>query len=324
MKKILLCAAVPAVCLISACKSPTDVPTPNDPNAHFWTPSIKGSYPKWQPPKEMPKGNPEYEANFAAAEAPKPDAEAEKKTPEIKEPEQKTVKPTVEKPAHPGLTRIDVVFTDKNDVYQINGESVPTQQIPAFLKDLASADPESSILIYYEPKAGQAKLDKLQEMLKTANLTKIKLVTYDEVFRHSGKSVSNRKTAAAPKKVRYVVDTEKASETYTVNKNDTLSKIAKEKYKNGSLWYIIYEANKKTIKNANRLIPGAKLSIPAIKLADGSAAPAPKSDEKAVPAAKTEEKAVPAAEAAPAAKVEEEVIPKAEGTPAAKTAEPAA
>lgn len=50
--------------------------------------------------------------------------------------------------------------------------------------------------------------------------------------------------------------------TYTVVKGDSLWKIAKKFYGNGSKWQTIYNANKDKIKNPNLIQPGWKLKIP--------------------------------------------------------------
>lgn len=54
---------------------------------------------------------------------------------------------------------------------------------------------------------------------------------------------------------------------YTVQKGDSLWKIAKEQLGSGYKWDEVYEANKSTIKNPNRIYVGQKLNIP-----DGTAA----------------------------------------------------
>jgi len=56
---------------------------------------------------------------------------------------------------------------------------------------------------------------------------------------------------------------EKAKGTYVVKSGDSLSKIAKEVYKDAKRWPEIYEANKKLIgDNPNLIKPGQKLIIP--------------------------------------------------------------
>ena len=50
--------------------------------------------------------------------------------------------------------------------------------------------------------------------------------------------------------------------TYTVVKGDSLWKIAKKYYGNGSKYTVIYEANKDKIKNPNLIYPGQVLTIP--------------------------------------------------------------
>ena len=50
--------------------------------------------------------------------------------------------------------------------------------------------------------------------------------------------------------------------TYTVQKGDTLSRIAKEHYGDANQWRKIYEANKERIKNPDLIQPGWVLTIP--------------------------------------------------------------
>lgn len=53
-----------------------------------------------------------------------------------------------------------------------------------------------------------------------------------------------------------------AAESYTVEKNDYLRKIAKQAYGDGEKWEIIYEANKEQISNPNLIYAGQVLTIP--------------------------------------------------------------
>jgi len=56
---------------------------------------------------------------------------------------------------------------------------------------------------------------------------------------------------------------EASSKSYTVVKGDTLWKIAKAQYGDGSKWQTIYNANKSTIgSNPDKIKPGQKLVIP--------------------------------------------------------------
>lgn len=50
--------------------------------------------------------------------------------------------------------------------------------------------------------------------------------------------------------------------TYVVQKGDSLSKIAKERYGNANEWRKIYEANKDVIKDPDLIYPGQTLRIP--------------------------------------------------------------
>ena len=53
-----------------------------------------------------------------------------------------------------------------------------------------------------------------------------------------------------------------AVKTYTVQKGDSLSKIAKHEYGNANDWRKIYEANRDIIKNPDLIHPGQVLKIP--------------------------------------------------------------
>ena len=53
-----------------------------------------------------------------------------------------------------------------------------------------------------------------------------------------------------------------APTTYVVQKGDTLEKIAKKVYGDTKRWPKIYKANKVLLKNANRVYPGQRLTIP--------------------------------------------------------------
>ena len=53
------------------------------------------------------------------------------------------------------------------------------------------------------------------------------------------------------------------SRTYTVEKGDTLSRIAKEMYGDASKYPMIFEANKPMLKDPDKIYPGQVLRIPA-------------------------------------------------------------
>ena len=53
--------------------------------------------------------------------------------------------------------------------------------------------------------------------------------------------------------------------TYTVEKDDTLQKIAKKFYGSYGKWVKIYDANKEKLKNPNFVKPGTVITIPAVE-----------------------------------------------------------
>ena len=60
--------------------------------------------------------------------------------------------------------------------------------------------------------------------------------------------------------------------TYTVEKGDTLSHIAKAHYGRASKWHAIFEANRDVLDDPDKIRPGQVLTIPAIDLdGDGEA-----------------------------------------------------
>lgn len=58
------------------------------------------------------------------------------------------------------------------------------------------------------------------------------------------------------------------AQTYTVQKDDTLQKIAKKVYGSYSKWTKIYDANRDVIKDPNFLKPGKVLTIPDLTAAE--------------------------------------------------------
>jgi nucleoid-associated protein YgaU len=52
--------------------------------------------------------------------------------------------------------------------------------------------------------------------------------------------------------------------TYTVQPGDSLSRIAKDRYGDGSKWKTIFEANRDQITNPDLIHPGQVLKIPSL------------------------------------------------------------
>jgi len=57
-------------------------------------------------------------------------------------------------------------------------------------------------------------------------------------------------------------DNPQSQRTYTVQRGDSLSKIAKEYYGDANQWHKIHEANRDKIKDPNLIQPGWTLIIP--------------------------------------------------------------
>ena len=50
--------------------------------------------------------------------------------------------------------------------------------------------------------------------------------------------------------------------TYTIEKGDTLSKIAQERYGRAGAWREIFEANRDVIEDPDRIFPGQVIKLP--------------------------------------------------------------
>lgn len=66
--------------------------------------------------------------------------------------------------------------------------------------------------------------------------------------------------------------------TYTVQKGDTLEKIAKKVYGDARRWPRIYQANRQALTNPNRVYPGQELTIPQIAEPAGRASDTPSAE----------------------------------------------
>lgn len=57
-------------------------------------------------------------------------------------------------------------------------------------------------------------------------------------------------------------------QSYTIEKGDTLSKIAKDHYGKASAWHQIFEANRDTIEDPDRIFPGQVIKLPSLPKED--------------------------------------------------------
>jgi nucleoid-associated protein YgaU len=71
----------------------------------------------------------------------------------------------------------------------------------------------------------------------------------------SGSSTSDPVTPPAP-------PAPPAPRTYTIQKGDTLSAIAKREYGDAREWRAIYDANRSTIEDPDRIFPGQTIQLP--------------------------------------------------------------
>lgn len=295
MKTLLSAVSFAALLALVSCAS--DVPPPDDENAEAWTPGIQSSYPDWQPPEEMPDGNPAYAEAFGeprpvdgkevvvvavteddatAAPVKKVEAESAVSTPQPVE-----QKPVEKKPAAPArFMRVDVFPTESgvDGVYAVNGERVTAAELKTSLNEACKANKDIAVILYARPESASADLDAAVASCKAAGIEKINVMTNDDILAQrraevrAAKGIKDDESAAkdAKQKTRekLVVDDTQPSTEYVVKDGDSLSSIAKALYHDGTAWEIIFDANKELLNGKpNFLKIGMKLAIPAVKKA---------------------------------------------------------
>ena len=301
MKTLSFVASFAAMLALVSCAS--NVPPPEDEDAEAWTPGIQSSYPDWQPPEEMPEGNPAYAEAFGeprpvegkdAAPAVVPadekasataDSAPVKKvddTPVASRPavQEQKPQPVETKPAVPAkFMRVDVFPAEAgvDGVYAVNGERVNSAALKTALNDAGKTNKDFAVILYGRPNSSESDMNAAIEWCKAAGIEKINVMTNDDIMaqrkaevraQKGGKDEAGAKTAAAAKPARekLVVDTEKPATEYIVKDGDSLSSIAKALYHDGTEWEIIFDANKETLNGKpNYLKIGTKLVIPAVK-----------------------------------------------------------
>ena len=301
MKTLSFAASLAAMLVLVSCAS--NVPPPEDEDAEAWTPGIQSSYPDWQPPEEMPEGNPAYAEAFgeprpvdgkdsapavvAADEKASTAAPVKKvdETPEASKPKQQAqaqpqpVEAT--KPAGPAkFMRVDVfpVEAGVDGVYAVNGERVNSAALKSTLNETGKTNKDIAVILYGRPRAAESDLNAAIDWCKAAGLEKINVMTNDDIMAQRKAEVRAAKgqkddaaasadaSKAKPAREKLVVDTDKPATDYVVKDGDTLSSLAKTFYHDGAEWEIIFDANKETLNGKpNFLKIGTKLVIPAVK-----------------------------------------------------------
>ena len=303
MKTRSFVASFAAMLALVSCAS--NVPPPDDEDAEAWTPGIQSSYPDWQPPEEMPEGNPAYaeafgeprpvegkdavvvvvaaeETSAASESAPVKKVTDDTQAASNSQPKQQETKPVETKPAVPAkFMRVDVfpVEAGVDGVYAVNGERVNAAALKKSLNDAGKANKDFAVILYGRPKSSESDMNAAIDWCKAAGIEKINVMTNDDIMAQRKAEVRASKggkddsaaaatTTKAPKAPRekLVVDPDKPATEYVVKDGDSLSSIAKALYHDGTEWEIIFDANKETLNGKpNYLKIGTKLVIPAVK-----------------------------------------------------------
>ena len=300
MKSLSFAVSFAAMFALVSCAS--NVPPPEDEKAEAWTPGIQSSYPDWQPPEEMPDGNPAYAEAFGeprpvegeetvvvvVAEETAETAPVKKvdETPEAAKPQEQQPQPVEVKPAAPAkFMRVDVFPAEAgiDGVYAVNGERVNTAALKAALNDAGKANKDIAVIVYGRSNSTVADLNAVVDYCKAAGITKLNVMTNDDIMAQRRAEVRAQKgikdepakeqkadaaktAAAKPVREKLVADADQPSTEYVVKDGDSLSAIAKALYHDGNAWEIIFDANKELLKGKpNFLKPKMKLVIPAVK-----------------------------------------------------------
>ena len=301
MKSLSFAVSFAAMFALVSCAS--NVPPPEDEKAEAWTPGIQSSYPDWQPPEEMPDGNPAYAEAFGeprpvdgtetvavvVVETETTEAEPVKKvdeTPEAAKPktQEQQPQPVEVKPAGPAkFMRVDVFPAEAgvDGVYAVNGERVNTAALKTALNDAGKANKDIAVIVYGRTDSTVADLNAVVDYCKEAGITKLNVMTNEDIMAQRKAEVraakgikdepakeekAEAKDASKPVREKLVADPDQPSTEYVVKDGDSLSAIAKALYHDGTAWEIIFDANKETLNGKpNFLKLGTKLVIPAVK-----------------------------------------------------------
>ena len=301
MKSLSFAVSFAAMFALVSCAS--NVPPPEDENAEAWTPGIQSSYPDWQPPEEMPDGNPAYAEAFgeprpvdgkepvavvAASEkeevavpVKKVDEtpEAAKTQPKVQDQQPQPVEVKAAAPAK--FMRVDVFPAEAgvDGVYAVNGERVNTADLKTALNDAGNANKDIAVIVYGRPESKTADLNAVVDFCKAAGITKLNVMTNEDIMAQrkaevrAAKGIKDEpakdaaaKDAAKPVREKLAADDSQPSTEYIVKDGDSLSAVAKALYHDGAAWEIIFDANKELLNGKpNFLKPGMKLVIPAVK-----------------------------------------------------------
>ena len=300
MKSLSFAVSFAAMFALVSCAS--NVPPPEDEKAEAWTPGIQNSYPDWQPPEEMPDGNPAYAEAFGeprpvegeetvvvvVAEETAETAPVKKvdEMPDAAKPQEQQPQPVEVKPAAPAkFMRVDVFPAEAgiDGVYAVNGERVNTAALKAALNDAGKANKDIAVIVYGRSNSTVADLNAVVDYCKAAGITKLNVMTNDDIMAQRRAEVRAQKgikdepakeqkadaaktAAAKPVREKLVADADQPSTEYVVKDGDSLSAIAKALYHDGAAWEIIFDANKELLNGKpNFLKPKMKLVIPAVK-----------------------------------------------------------
>lgn len=120
--------------------------------------------------------------------------------------------------------------------------------------------PVQTVSMGTEQATGQEMAAQKQSAAETADVKTAGAAPAPVVQATSGQSPAAKKVTAA----KYVEKNRQLRSSYVVKKGDSLWWIAKysDIYNDPFLWPVLYDANKKEIKNPNKIRPGLNLQVP--------------------------------------------------------------
>lgn len=139
-------------------------------------------------------------------------------------------------------------------------------------KAIDTANKAAKEAMDYADKTSQKAIEKANEAVEVANKASKEAIEAANKASERSIAVANQTLAEigklkatikmAPEEEPIIEEEPKTARYYTIKKGDTLKKIAYKFYNDSSKWKLIYERNKKILKNPDKLTPGVKIVIP--------------------------------------------------------------
>ncbi len=150
------------------------------------------------------------------------------------------------------IKKVDEAIVATNEVRRFTESEVQ--------RAIDTANKASQEAIKVANEASQKAIEKANEAINIANEASEKSIA---VANQTIAEINRLRATIQMKPLEPIIEEEpKYGKYYVIQKGDNLKKIAYKFYNDTSKWKLIYEVNKKIIKNPENLTPGVKIYIP--------------------------------------------------------------